>query len=348
VKIGVDLGTARVRAWVPNGGVILDEPAVMALDGTGRVIAAGQEALLMEGRVPAEVRIVHPIAGGRVADPRLAVELLRVLLRRTLGWRWRWSFHPFLALAISDQEDRHTCTAILENLRAAGIPHAALVPRALAAARGAGLKIDEDCPEGHALVDLGAGRTEISIITMGQVMVSRFSPIAGHTLTEAIRQYLASRRGVEVAVGQAEQAKVELACCPGVTGERAYRLWGRDQESGWPVEVSVTAQELREALEEPLARINQAVHRCLEEVPAGLAADLVERGLVLVGGGALLRGIASYLERSTLLPVGVAKDPQTCTVSGVLAACKADKGDGGVPPLGGQLLVGRRREVLAC
>lgn len=317
MKIGVDLGTDSVLAWVPREGVVAKEPCILAMDASsGKLVASGNSACQMVGRVPGDIRLVHPIACGRVADPEAAVTLLSDVLRRALGWRM--SLRPTLAVAVGDMPNSYASQALLEALKRARLGSAVLVPRAIAAARGAELAVQN--PEGRAIVDLGAGSTEVSIMSMNQIIGSRCIQIGGQTLDEVIRAYVHSRHGLDISAATAQQIKHTLGCASADGAHGTLPVWGRNHPTGLPHQLELSADEIYEALREPLGRIAAGVQQALEQVPPGLAADLVDDGLVLTGGGALLRGLDRYLQQRLQLPVRVAEDPVACVAAGALLA----------------------------
>lgn len=315
MKIGVDLGTDSILAWVPREGVVAKEPCILARDAaTGKLVASGNAACQMVGRVPGDVRLVHPIACGRVADPEAAVALLGDVLRRALGWRM--SLRPTVAVAVGDMPNSYASQSLLEALRKARVGRAVLVPRAVAAARGAGLPVEQ--PEGRAIIDLGAGSTEVSILSMNQIIGSRCIQVGGQTLDEVIRAYVHARHGLDISLSKAQQIKHTLGCAAPGDAHGTLPVWGRNHPTGLPQQLELDAAEICEALREPLTRIASGVQQALEQVPPGLAADLVDDGLVLTGGGALLRGLDRYLENKLQLPVRIAEDPIACVAAGAL------------------------------
>lgn len=315
MKVGVDLGTDSVLAWVPKQGVVVREPAILARDAaTGRVLASGQAAQQMLGRVSSDVRLLRPIEAGRVAEPDAAAILVADLLRKNLGWRWSMS-PGALYVAVGEKPQSYGWQALLQAFKRAQLGRCTLAARAIAAARGAGLPVDT--PQGQALIDLGAGSTEITIVSLGQIVVNRSLPMGGRALDEAIRAFVADRHGLEISTLQGQELKHELGwATPGAQGSR--RIWGRRHATGLPHEVEVTAEEITEALSPGLSRIVTGDHQALEQVPPGLAADLVDGGLLLTGGGALLRGLDTYLADRLHLPVRRADDPLACAASGAV------------------------------
>lgn len=312
MKVGVDLGSAAIRAWVPERGLVVQEPSVLARDaGTGRVLACGTAARQMEGRVGSDVRTTRPVVAGRLADPEAAVELVKHAVGRALGWRW--SLRPSVYVAVSDQPHSHPCQTFLDAMKRLGVkPN--LVPRQLASARGAGLAVDE--PAGKAVVDLGAGGTEVSIMSMGQIIATRCIPVGGEALDQALLRYLQTQRGLEVGLNDAEDIKIQLGAATPDLAQGQMTIWGRDLATGLPGSLDLYAEEVYQALREPLGRIGAMVKQALEQAPPALADDLVEGGLSLTGGGAQMRGMDKFLHAMTRLPVRLVDNPASCVAAG--------------------------------
>lgn len=318
MRVGIDVGTATILAWTPERGIILNEPSILARDAeSGQVLASGTAARQMLGRTPADVKLIHPVVAGKLADPEAAVDLIRHALGRTLGWRW--SLRPTIAISIGDPVSSYACQALQESLRKHHMGGAQLVPRALAAARGAGLPIDR--PQGQAVINLGAGGTEIAILSMGQVISSKFIPVGGDTLDEAIQRHLHTEHGVDISLVEAQEVKHQLGFAgPSPNPDATMIAHGRDQANGLPATPELRAEEISKAMLEPLERILAGLQQALEQVPPALAADLVDRGLTMTGGGALLHGLNEFLQTQTQLPIRVAENPQACVAAGLFAA----------------------------
>ncbi len=309
VEISIDLGT-EVLSVAANGEVIAREPCVLArsLD-TRMVLAVGGAAARMLGRVGADIEVVRPVVHGRLADPEAAAQLIQRVLSQKLGWRWK--LFPRLYLVMSDPADSYVCHSLTEALRPA---RCTVVPRALAAARGAGLPVAG--PKGQAIVDFGAGRTEISILSLNQVIASRSLPIAGQSLDEALRQHSLNSRELNLSQDAARELKHSVGCAVADLSQGTCLAWGRELASGMPRQLEFSAREVADSMADPLTRIARGIQQALEQVPPGLAADLVDQGLLLTGGGALLLHLSEYLQSHLELPIRIAENPAHCGVLG--------------------------------
>ncbi len=313
VEISLDLGTESLMAGA-DGRLLFREPCLLARStSTGAILAAGSAAEQMLGRVEEDIRVIQPVVGGRLADPEAAALLIRHLLRQRLGWRR--TIWPRLLITMSDTADRFAWQSLLQALRPARYM---VVPRALAAARGAGLPVNES--RGQGIVDFGAGLTEISILSLNQVIAARCLSVAGQTLDEAVRRHCLSEHDLDLSAQTAREVKHRLGFALPARAQGAVSVWGRDLISGLPRQVELSAAEVSEAIRVPLGRIAQGIQQALEQVPPGLAADLVDQGLVLIGDGALLKNLAEYLQQQLQLPFRIAERPAACAVIGALQA----------------------------
>lgn len=313
--VGIDLGTASVIVYVRGKGIVLQEPSVVALDESEqRVLAIGQAAREMLGRTPGHVVAVRPLRNGVVANYQVTELMLRYFLRKAVG-QPTWIRPRVVACvpsAVTDVERR----AVVDACRQAGAREVRLVSEPMAAAIGAGLEVEE--PRGNMVVDVGGGTTDIAIISMGQEVVSDSVRIAGDHMDEAIARYLKRQHNLVIGERSSEDLKLQAGS---VAPELDASLMptpvrGQDSVSGMPRTVVVQPAELRTALLEPVEAIMEAVRGVLEQCPPELAADIYERGLVLTGGGSLLRGFDKAMARAFGIPVHVADDPITCVARG--------------------------------
>ena len=313
--VGLDLGTASVIIYVRGRGIVLQEPSVVALDEESqRVLAVGQAAREMLGRTPGPIVAVRPLRNGVVAYYEVTELMLRYFLRKALGG-WLWARPRVVACVpsvVTDVERR----AITAACREAGAREVHLVSEPMAAAIGAGLDVHE--PVGNMVVDVGGGTTDIAVISLGSEVVSDSVRVAGDLTDEAITRYLKRQHNLVVGERTAEDLKIEIGTVDpdGADDIPPRDVRGRDAVTGLPRTQRVTAEEIRLALTEPAMAIVEAVRRVLERTPPELAADIYERGVVLTGGGALVRGLDKLLSRETNLPVHVADDPVTCVARG--------------------------------
>ena len=324
--IAVDLGTANTLVYVRGHGIVISEPSVVAIDEqTGTVRAVGQQAKRMIGRAPAQLTVVRPLANGVIADFEVAAEMLRYFLRQVGGRYTRARVVLCVPSGVTEVEKRAVEEAALE----AGAREAYLIEEPVAAAIGAGLPVAE--ARGNMIVDIGGGTTEVAVVSLGGIVVSQSLRVAGDDMDEAIMR--AIRRDYHVVIGQptAEQLKLEIgsALHPDSDndnlasdetgdndGEIAAELRGRDQQSGLPRPLVIEADYVSRALEEPISQIVQAVRQTLDQTPPELAADIIDSGIVLAGGGALLRRLPQRLRAELQLPVIVAESPLTCVAVG--------------------------------
>ena len=310
--MAVDLGTANTVVYVRGEGIILFEPSVIAIDErTGKVQAAGEEARRMIGRTPASIRATRPLRHGVIADFEVTEQMLRRFLARANGHR---GIHRRVVLCvpsgITDVEER----AVKEATLIAGAREADVIEEPMAGAIGADLPIAE--PGGNMVVDIGGGTTEVAVISLGGIVVSRSLRVGGYEMDEAIVRYVRDHRKVLIGQERAEDVKIELGSAIEGDGLPDTTVSGRDLISGGLRRVTVSAAEAREALERPVSQIVDTVKEALEATPPELAADIMNRGIVLLGGGSLLRGLDELMRAETNLPAYVADSPLTCVATG--------------------------------
>jgi rod shape-determining protein MreB len=310
--IAIDLGTANTLVFERGRGIAVSEPSVVAIDSeTGSVHAVGDEARRMIGRTPATISAIRPLRHGVIADFEVTERMLRYFIRSVHPRRNPRSRVVMCAPSgVTEVEKR----AVEEACLAAGARKVQLIEEPIAAAIGAGLEIDE--PNGKMVVDIGGGTSEVAVISLGGMVVSESLRVGGYDFDDAIATYL--RRVHSVVVGQqtAERLKLEIGSAMPLEQELESHVRGRDVESGLPKEVVLSSEEIRTACAEPLRAVVEAVTDTLERTPPELAADIATRGILLAGGGALLRGLDRMLADATQLPVGLAESPLTCVVLG--------------------------------
>jgi rod shape-determining protein MreB len=310
--MAVDLGTANTVVYVRHEGIILFEPSVIAIDETtGQVQAVGDEARRMIGRTPATIRATRPLRHGVITDFDVTEEMLRRFLAKANGHR---GIHQRVVLCvpsgITDVEER----AVKEATLSAGAREADLIEEPMAGAIGAGLPVAE--PRGNMVVDIGGGTTEVAVISLGGIVVSRSLRVGGYEMDEAIVRYVRNHRRLLIGQERAEEVKIEVGSAVDVAGLRDTEVSGRDLVTGGLRRVRLTAEDAREALQRPVSQIIDTVKETLETTPPELAADITNRGIVLVGGGSLLRGLDELMRVETHLPVYVADSPLTCVATG--------------------------------
>jgi rod shape-determining protein MreB and related proteins len=310
--MAIDLGTANTVVYVRGRGIVLSEPSVVAIDQrTGEVHAVGADAQLMIGRTPATISADRPLRHGVIADFEVTEAMLRVFVSKVLSSRFS---RPRLVMCapsgVTDVERR----AVEEASLSAGAREVHLIEESLAAAIGAGLPIAE--PVGRMVVDVGGGTSEVAVISLGGIVVSRSLRVGGYDLDDAITNYIRLEHRMAIGSQSAEAIKLAVGSAYELEEEMSTRIRGRDLLSGLPRELELGSEEVRRAIDAPLTDIMTAVHATLEETPPELAADIARHGIMLAGGGALLRGFADRVHRDTGMPVTIADAPLTCVASG--------------------------------
>ncbi|HXM55079.1 MAG TPA: rod shape-determining protein [Candidatus Dormibacteraeota bacterium] len=314
-KIGIDLGTASTRVYVRGEGIAIDEPSLAAVQSDGdRVLAVGRQAAEAAER-SAGVRLIRPIRDGVIAGGAPVEQVLRLLVNRAQG-RQRL-FRPEVMICVPAAATGEHRRTMAEAAIAAGARQAWLIEAPLAAAMGLGLPVAAS--GGHAVCDVGAGVVQAAVISLSGVVAAQSVPAGGDHLDAAIAAWIQEARGVTIDGRAAEELKVALGSAVALDRPRSVEVTGRDA-GGSASTVTVTSEEVRAAIAEPLAAIAGAVIDVLDQIPSRLEADVAERGLFLAGGGALLRGLDVFLARETAIPVRVAEDPRTCAVRGTRRA----------------------------
>jgi len=311
--MGIDLGTASVLVYVKGQGIVLKEPSVVAIEkDTKKVLAVGEEAKRMLGRTPANIIAIRPLRNGVIADFEITEQMIRYFIKKVHNRR---SFlHPRIVIGVPSGITEVERRAVRESAEQAGARQVYLIEEPMAAAIGANLPIQE--PEGSMIVDIGGGTTEVAVISLGGMVVSRSLGIAGDEMNEAIVQYLRKKYNLLIGENTSEEVKIKIGSVFPMVKETSMEVKGRDQVTGLPKIISITSEEVRSALTEPVKAIVDVIKSTLEETPAELSADLVDRGIVLAGGGSLVHGFADLLAHETELPVVNAEDPLTCVVRG--------------------------------
>ncbi|MGH3039481.1 MAG: rod shape-determining protein [Gaiellaceae bacterium] len=310
--IAVDLGTANTVVFVRGHGIALFEPSVVAVDETtGEVLAVGEEARRMIGRTPAAIRATRPLRHGVIADFEVTEGMLRHFIRRTIGTGRR---HPRVILCVPSGITEVERRAVEEATLVAGAREARLIEEPMAAAIGADLPIAE--PRASMIVDIGGGTTEVAVISLGGMVVWESIRVGGYEMDEAIVDHVKKQYGLLIGQERAEEAKIAIGSAVDTDELQEAEVAGRDMISGLLRRLPIAGDELRHALEGPISRIVDAVKDTLERTPPELSADVVERGIVLAGGGALLQGMSERLRVETGLPVHVVDSPLTCVAVG--------------------------------
>jgi rod shape-determining protein MreB and related proteins len=315
--MAIDLGTANTLVYVKGRGIVLNEPSVVAIasyKGHKQVLAVGDEAKMMLGRTPANITAIRPLRDGVIADFEVAEEMIKHFIRKVHNRR---SFaSPQMIICVPSGSTAVERRAIREAAESAGARKVWLIEEPMAAAIGAGLPVTE--PTGSMVVDIGGGTTEVGVLSLGGVVYSRSVRVGGDKMDEAIIGYIRRNHNLLVGEGSAERIKKEIgSACPPEDGDgRVMAIKGRDLMNGVPGELVISERQIAESIAEPVGAIIEAVKVALEHTAPELAADIVDKGIVLTGGGALLGNLDFVLRHSTGLPVSIADDPLSCVVLG--------------------------------
>ena len=313
-EIAVDLGTANTLVLVKGEGVVLNEPSVAAVESlTGAVKSIGLEAKRMLGRTPEGILAVRPLKDGVIANFSVAEKMLRHFLRTVIARRFL-RVKPRLIVSVPSCITEVERRAVRDSARSAGVKDVRMVAEPMAAAIGVGLPVD--AATGSMVIDIGGGTTEIAVIALSGIVADASIRVAGDELDRSILHFMRKNYNLLIGEPTAESVKIRLGSAIPLEEELSMDVKGRDLVSGLPRTVTVRSEEVREAIQEPVLRIVNAVRRALEITPPELASDLVDRGVLLTGGGALVRGLDLLIAHEVGLPVRIADDPLTCVVRG--------------------------------
>lgn len=311
--IGIDLGTANTLVYVKDHGIVLREPSVVAVQqGTRKVLAVGDEAKRMLGRTPGNIVAIRPLKDGVIADFEVTEAMLRHFISKVHNRRRM--VRPRVVIAVPSGITEVEKRAVKDSATHAGAREVYLIEEPMAAAIGVGLPVQDAA--GNMIIDIGGGTTEVALISLSGIVFSRSVRVAGDELDESIMNYM--KRAYNLMIGErtAEEIKIKIGSAFKLEKESSMEVKGRDLVAGLPKTINISSQEVREALLEPISTIVDSVRITLERCPPELSADLVDRGLVLAGGGALLRGLDKLLQEETGLPVHVAEDPLSAVAEG--------------------------------
>ncbi len=312
--MGIDLGTATTLVYVKNQGIVMCEPSVVAVQaGTTNVLAVGEEAKRMLGRTPGNIVAIRPMRHGVIADFEITESMLRYFIRKVNQSKALF-MRPRIVIAIPSGITEVEKRAVKDSALHAGAREVYMIEEPMAAAIGVGLPIQE--PSGNMIIDVGGGTTEMAVISLAGIVFSKSIRIGGDEMDEAIIDYLKKNYNLMIGERTAEDIKIKIGSAYPLEQELSMEVKGRDLVAGLPKSVTVTSEEVREALAEPIAQIVEAVRITLERTPAELSADLIEKGIVMAGGGSLLRGLDRLISEETGLPVHLAEDPMTAVALG--------------------------------
>lgn len=311
--IGIDLGTASILVYVKGKGVVLKEPSVVAFDrDTNKIKAIGEEARLMLGRTPGNIVAVRPLRQGVISDYTVTEKMMKYFIQKAVGRR---SFRkPLISVCVPSGVTEVEKKAVEDATFQAGARDVRIIEEPIAAAIGAGIDISKPC--GNMIVDIGGGTADIAVISLGGTVVSASLKIAGDDFDEAIVRYMRKKHNLLIGERTAEEIKIKVGTCYPLPEPLSMEVRGRNLVTGLPKTVVITSEETEEALKEATLQIVDAVHSVLEKTPPELAADVADRGIVLTGGGALIRGLEDLIETHTGINTMTAEDPMTCVAIG--------------------------------
>ena len=311
--VGIDLGTANTLVFVRGQGIVLNEPSVVAVEkATGKVLAVGSAAKEMLGRTPYEISAIRPLKDGVIADFEISEKLLSDFIRRVV--KHRYLLKPRIVISVPSGITEVEKRAVRDSAENAGAREVFLLQEPMAAAIGVGLPVDQ--PSGIMVIDIGGGTSEIAVIALNGIVNNISVRIAGDEMNDSIVMYLKKNYNLLIGELTAEEIKIKIGSAFPLEKEISMEIKGRDLVAGVPKNLKLSSVQVREALVEPIERIVEAVRQSLERTPPELASDILDRGIILTGGGALLRSLDKRLRQETNLPVVIAEDPLTCVVRG--------------------------------
>ena len=314
-EIGIDLGTANTLVFVKGKGIIIREPSVVAVDGRmnpPRVVAVGTQAKEMIGRTPGSITAVRPLKDGVIADFAITSDMLKEFIRKAVSGSLFTRAKVMICIpsGVTEVERR----AVHDAARSAGAKYVSLIEEPMAAAIGAGLPVLD--ATGSIVVDIGGGTSEVAVISLGDIVTSRSAKVAGDNFDEAIITYIRKKHNVLIGERTAEEIKINIGSAYPYENEGSMSVKGRSQLDGLPKLVEITSQEVREALADSVEQIMEAIRTTLEKTPPELSADIMDHGIMLTGGGALLRGLDKLIAIETKMPVHIAENPLDCVANG--------------------------------
>ncbi len=312
-RLGIDLGTANTLVYVPGRGVVINEPSIVAISvDDNRVLAVGIEAKNMLGRTPAGIIAAKPLRDGVIADYRVTEAMLRYLINKA-GGRLRL-LRPEVMVAVPAGITSTERRAVVDAATQAGARATYIVKEPIVAAIGAGIPVNT--PAGHMIVDIGGGTTEVAVISLGGIVASASARVGGDKMDQAIMEEVKKKKGLVIGERTAEEIKMAIGSATPVKDQEWLEVRGRDLAQGLPKTADISTNEVTAAMTDQLREIIQTVKKVLQETPPELAADIMDRGMVLSGGGALLRNIDTFISEATSVPATIAKDPLLCVARG--------------------------------
>lgn len=317
-NIGIDLGTANTLIYIDGQGIVVREPSVVAIDkNDGKVLAVGNSANEMLGRTPDNIIAIRPMKDGVIADFDITQEMIKVLLQKAFGKK-QGIVKPNVTVCVPSGITNVEKRAVEDAVGAAGAKNIVIMEEPMAAAIGAG--VDVERPIGHMIVDIGGGTTEVAVVSLCGIVVSKSLRLAGNAIDSAISSYIKHAYNLTVGDRTSEEIKIAIGSALPFDNEGGYEIKGRDIVSGLPKTVTVSAAEIRDAMSEPIREIVAAITAALEQTPPELAGDIMENGIILSGGGAMIRNLDKMINMITGLPVTVADNPLDCVALGAVTA----------------------------
>ena len=312
-RIGIDLGTKNSLVFVPKKGIVLDEPTVVAVSLTeNTILAVGEAAKEMTGRTPDTIRVYRPMKDGVIADYRVTLAMIRYFLKKTVpGYQF---FKPEVLISVPAGITSTEKRAVIEATTKAGAKAAYVAKEPILAAIGAEIPIHST--SGHMIVDIGGGTTEVAVISLGGIVGSTSLRVAGDKMDQAISDYIKKKYNLAIGENTAEEIKIKIGCAIPLKEEATIEIRGRDLAAGLPKNIKLTSTEISEALQEPLGEIVMIIKALLRETPPELSADIMDKGMIISGGGALLKNIDQLISQTTGVPCFVAQDSLTCVARG--------------------------------
>jgi len=312
-KIGIDLGTANSLVFVPNKGVVLSEPSVVAVSiDDNRILAVGEEAKDMTGRTPETIKVYRPMRDGVIADYRVTLAMIRYFMRRVIP---KYQFlKPEVLVSVPAGITSTERRAVIEATRRAGAKAAYVAKEPILAAIGSGIPINSS--SGHMIVNIGGGTTEVAVISLGGIVVATSLRVAGDKIDLAIADYIKRKHNLAIGEKMAEEIKINIGTVMPQKTEMSMEIRGRDLVHGLPKNIKVTSNEVAEAIVEPIQEILQTIKLMLRDTPPELSADIMDKGMIISGGGAMLRNIDQLISQSIGVPCFIADDPLTCVARG--------------------------------
>jgi cell division protein ftsA len=324
-SIGIDLGTASVLVYIRGKGIVMREPSVVAINSNedNQVVAVGEEARRMIGRTPSNIRAIRPLRDGVISDYQYTEKMLKYFIQRAIGRRF---LKPVIAVCVPSGVTDVEKKAVMDATYQAGAREVHIIEEPIAAAIGAGIDISK--PVGSMVVDIGGGTCDIAVISLGGIVVSDSIKVAGDRFDEAIVRFMRKRYNLLIGERTAEDVKIAIGSAYSFDEKRTMDVRGRNLVSGLPVNQPVTSDDIRDAMQEPISAVVEAIHGVLERTPPELAADIYERGIIMTGGGSLLTGLDRLIQDNMGLDVFVAEDAISCVAIGTGRFVEHLNGDG--------------------